>query len=63
MGESSQLLICFIQEFLAVHNDTLVGAAADLTGFVKGLDLEGDDLALHSGDRGFGANFQTHGGS
>ena len=39
-----------------------MGAPADFPGLVKGPDVEGDDLALHSGDFRFRPDFQAHGG-
>ena len=45
-----------------MYDDPFVGSAADLSGFVPGADLEGDDLALHGGDGGLRPDLQTHGG-
>ena len=57
-----QLVVDFVQEFLCVNNNSLVSATADFTGFVKCLDFEGDNLAIHSGDSSLCPNIQTHGG-
>ena len=37
-------------------------AFTDLTGFIEGVDLKGDDFTIHSGDLCFGTDFQTDGG-
>ena len=58
----SKLAVCLVQKTLDGNDAPLVGAFADLTCFVVGGNLEGDDLALYGSDFCFCPNFQTHGG-
>ncbi len=45
-----QLCVGFVQEALGGDHTPLMGAAADGACLVEGFDLEGNSLALHSGD-------------
>ena len=61
-GDRSKLLVGLVQEFLGGDHGALVGAFADLSGFIIGGDIEGDDILLHSGNFRLCPHIQTHGG-
>ena len=45
-----QFAVGFIQKFLGVYQNPLMGTLSDLAGFVKSPKGEGNDLAFHGGD-------------
>ena len=56
-----QFVVGFFQKFLGGDHAALVGAFADLAGFIVGGDGEGDDIFLHGGDLRLCPYLQTHG--